>query len=88
MEFIKLNINKDNIDRIRDAIKNNHGLFYFVNLEESVSWLYMDNDYDPIDNIIGFSLGSEFAFYWNPGNAYKMNLKTQEIEKLSVNVSE
>jgi hypothetical protein len=38
--------------------------------------------------ITGISMNTKYIFFWNLGNSWKMNLKTKEITKLKLYISE
>ena len=67
-------------------------IYYIMHDSKNEYHKSFDNDYLYLfgeeKGIIGLSMNTKYLFFWNLGNAWKMNLKSKEITRLKLYISE
>ena len=78
-------------DQLSDG-KNNSKLEDYLFFDDEVSHKKYHKDPNPhskpISNIQGASMNTENIFFWNLGNAWKLNLKSKILKRLKLYISE
>jgi len=69
----------------------NCSFFYYIAGQKNNrqgEYIYFDSESDEIKDLKGVSMNEKYIFLWNLGNAWKIDLETKDINKLSLYISE
>ena len=56
--------------------------------EDPQEFIYFDNEDDAVSDLQGQSMNQDYIFFWNKGNAWKLNTSTRKLDRLGIYVDE
>jgi len=74
----------------KEHIKTSSVFFYIGNAEkvDYGEYIYFDSPEDQVVNLTGTSMNESYIFFWNLGSVWKLSLKTKQLSRLALYISE
>jgi hypothetical protein len=77
---------KERTDVISDD--ENCSFFYYIPDEKlgNEEFIYFDSTKDEVTNMAGAQINKDYIFFWNKNTIWRINLFTQDMERLGIEI--